>query len=221
MKAMVLENITDVMQNPSPLKLKELPVPAIKEDEVLIKVSACGVCHTELDEIEGRTPPSFFPVVLGHQVVGKIVDAGSKTKKLKLGDRVGVGWIYSSCGKCRFCIESNENLCEDFLATGRDANGGYAEYMKIREDFAFKIPDNFSDIEAAPLLCAGAIGYRSLRLTGMKNGMNLGLIGFGASAHIVIQLAQYMYPDSKVLFLQEVKKKGGFQKNSALTGQEI
>lgn len=198
MKAMLLEGITDMKDNPYPLKAKELPIPSIESDEVLIKVSVCGVCHTELDEIEGRTPPPFFPVVPGHQVIGRVVETGDKTKSLKTGDRVGVGWIYSACGKCRFCIGGNENLCDDFMATGRDANGGYAEYMKVKEDFAFKIPEVFSDLEAAPLLCAGAIGYRSLRLTGVKNGMNLGLIGFGASAHIVLQLARYMYPDLKV-----------------------
>jgi len=198
MRAMILEGTVDMREIPNPLKIAELPIPSINENEVLIEVSACGVCHTELDEIEGRTSPSIFPVVLGHQVVGKIVEAGNETKTLKVGDRVGVGWIYSSCGRCSFCKEGNENLCEDFKATGRDENGGYAEYMKVQEDFAFKIPRIFSDIEAAPLLCAGAIGYRSLRLTGIKDGMNLGLIGFGASAHIVIQLARFLYPQSKI-----------------------
>jgi len=198
MRAMILEGTVDMRENPNPLKKAELPIPSIKENEVLIKVSTCGVCHTELDEIEGRTSPSIFPVVLGHQVIGKIVETGRETKILKVGDRVGVGWIYSSCGTCRFCKDGNENLCEDFKATGRDANGGYAEYMKVHEDFAFKIPHIFSDIEAAPLLCAGAIGYRSLKLTGIKNGMNLGLIGFGSSAHIVIQLARFLYPQSKI-----------------------
>lgn len=197
MKAMILKKISNINDNNCPLEFADLPVPVFKENEILIKVSACGVCHTEIDEIEGRTPPPRFPVILGHQIVGKIEEAGKKVKKLKAGDRVGIGWIHSACGKCRFCLEGNENLCSEFKATGRDVNGGYAEYAAVPETFAYMIPGIFSDIEAAPLLCAGAIGYRSLRLTNMKNGDTLGLIGFGASAHIVLQMAQYMYPDSR------------------------
>ncbi|HEC31265.1 MAG TPA: alcohol dehydrogenase, partial [Deltaproteobacteria bacterium] len=166
-------------------------------NEILIQVSACGVCHTELDEIEGRTPPPVFPMVLGHQVVGKVVDKGQNVTRFQIGDRVGVGWIYSSCGNCEFCQKGEENLCPKFKATGRDANGGYAEYMVIPEDFAFPVPDFFSDTEAAPLLCAGAIGYRSLRLTGLKDGQNLGLTGFGASGHLVLKMVRHKYPNSK------------------------
>ncbi|MCX8109749.1 MAG: zinc-dependent alcohol dehydrogenase family protein [Syntrophorhabdaceae bacterium] len=198
MKAMILDGIYNLDEGAEPLRPADMPTPEPKEGEVLLRVSACGVCHTELDEIEGRTPPSDFPVILGHQVIGFVEKKGKNVSKLKEGERVGVGWIYSSCGRCRFCVEGNENLCEDFKATGRDANGGYGEFMVVNEDFAFKIPHVFTDIEAAPLLCAGAIGYRSLRLTGIKNGMNLGLIGFGASAHIVLQMARFRYPDSKV-----------------------
>jgi alcohol dehydrogenase, propanol-preferring len=198
MKAMVLNRISRLPEEKNPLSLVDLPVPVPKDEEVLVKVSACGVCHTELDEIEGRTPPPRFPIVLGHQVVGSIVETGKNVGKLTIGDRVGIGWIHSACGKCGFCLRGDDNLCEQFEATGRDAHGGYAEYTSVREDFAFKIPDVFADMEAAPLLCAGAIGYRSLRLTGLKDGDNLGLIGFGASAHIVIQLAQHKYPHSKV-----------------------
>jgi len=163
----------------------------------LIQVSACGVCHTELDEIEGRTPPPVFPMVLGHQVVGKVIDKGQNVTRFQIGDRVGVGWIYSSCGNCEFCQRGEENLCPEFKAMGRDANGGYAEYMVIPEDFAFPVPDFFSDTEAAPLLCAGAIGYRSLRLTGLKDGQNLGLTGFGASGHLVLKMVRHKYPNSK------------------------
>jgi len=198
MRTMVLNRTCSIIEDPHPLELVDLPVPVPKEDEVLVKVSACGVCHTELDEIEGRTPPPVFPVVLGHQIVGKIEKTGEEVKKLKVGDRVGVGWIHSACGTCRFCLEGDENLCAQFEATGRDFNGGYAEYAAVPEKFAYIIPDVFSDMEAAPLLCAGAIGYRSLRLTGMKDGDSLGLIGFGASAHIVLQMAQYKYPRSKI-----------------------
>lgn len=198
MKAMILDGIYSLNDVINPLKPADMPVPEPREDEILIRVSACGVCHTELDEIEGRTPPPEFPVILGHQVIGFVEKKGRNISRLREGDRVGVGWIYSSCGRCRFCREGNENLCEEFQATGRDANGGYAEYMTVKEDFAFKIPEVFSDTEAAPLLCAGAIGYRSLRLTGIKNGMNLGLIGFGASAHIVLQMSRHRYPDSRI-----------------------
>jgi propanol-preferring alcohol dehydrogenase len=156
------------------------------------------VCHTEIDEIEGRTPPTIFPIVLGHQVVGQVEETGEKVKGFKVGDRVGIAWIHSACGKCKHCREGNDNLCEKFGATGRDAHGGYAEYTTISEDYAFPIPEIFSDLEAAPLLCAGTIGYRSLRLTNMKDGDTLGLVGFGASAHLVIQMAKYKYPNSKI-----------------------
>jgi len=198
MKAMVLNEICSLRENKRPLKMVDLPIPVPGENEILVKVSACGVCHTELDEIEGRTPPPEFPVVLGHQVVGKVEKVGGKVRKHKIGDRVGIAWIFSACRKCSFCLEGNENLCEDFKATGRDANGGYAEYTTVPEDFAHKIPSSFSAVEAAPLLCAGAIGYRSLRLTGIRDGKTLGLTGFGASAHLVIQMARHQFPNSGV-----------------------
>ena len=212
MKAMVLKGISSFEENRNPLKMIDLPVPLPGEKEILVRVSACGVCHTELDEIEGRTPPPQFPVVLGHEVVGCVEERGSKANKFKIGDRVGIGWIYSACGKCRFCLQGQDNLCENFKATGRDANGGYAEYMVILEDFAYKIPGFFSDSEAAPFLCAGAIGYRSLRLTGIKDGQNLGLTGFGASAHLVMKMARHKYPASKVFVFARSKKERDFAK---------
>lgn len=199
MKAMVLEGIHDLKSTRNPLKLMDLPLPQTEDDELLIKVSACGVCHTEIDEIEGRTPPRKFPVVLGHQIVGRVVKKGKLVKSFEEGERVGVGWIGSSCEKCEFCRTQLENLCDEFLATGRDIDGGYAEYTKVKEGFAFKVPDAFSDEEAAPLFCAGAIGYRSLRLTKMEDGDTLALFGFGASNHLVIQMARYLFPSSKVL----------------------
>jgi alcohol dehydrogenase, propanol-preferring len=156
------------------------------------------VCHTELDEIEGRTPPSFFPIVLGHQVVGQVEEIGTKVKRFNIGDRVGIAWIHSACGQCKPCLEGNDNLCEKFIATGRDAHGGYAEYTIAPEDYVFPMPEIFSDLEAAPLLCAGTIGYRSLRLTNMKDGDILGLVGFGASAHLVIQMGRHKYPNAKI-----------------------
>lgn len=198
MKAMILDDVYDLKSVREPLRLFEMPIPELEEDEILIKVSACGVCHTELDEIEGRTPPPRYPMILGHQVVGVVVERGRLTRKFKEGDRVGVGWIGFSCGNCTFCLKGEENLCDRFLATGRDIYGGYAEYMKIREDFAFPIPEIFEDKEAAPLLCAGSIGYRSLRLSGAKEGETIGLIGFGASNHLVLQMAKHLYPKSEI-----------------------
>jgi len=198
MKAMVLKQLTDQEENPNPLQLVERPDPVPGAKELLIRVSACGVCHTELDEIEGRTPPPRLPVVPGHQVVGRVERVGSQARRFEIGERVGVGWIYSTCGRCRYCIEGNENLCPDFRATGRDVDGGYAEYMTVPEDFAHPIPALFSDLEAAPLLCAGAIGYRSLRLTGLQDRQNLGLTGFGASGHLVLKMVQQLYPRTKV-----------------------
>ena len=212
MKAMVLNNICSLKENKTPLSLTELPDPNPAEHEILIKVSACGVCHTELDEIEGRTPPTRFPMVLGHQIVGRVEKSGGKTNKFKIGDRAGVGWIHSACGKCRFCLEGNENLCEQFEATGRDANGGYAQYHLVQENFAYPIPEIFSDSEAAPLLCAGAVGYRSLRLTGIENGQNLGLVGFGASAHLVIQIARHRYPRSRIFVFARSETERTFAK---------
>lgn len=198
MKAMILNKICDLNENPSPLELADLPLPEPATNEIRLKVNACGVCHTELDEIEGRTPPPHFPVVPGHQVVGVIDKLGKDVSKFTTDDRVGVGWIFSACGRCDYCTNGYENLCDHFKATGRDANGGYAEYMTVPERYAYPIPESFSDAEAAPLLCAGAIGYRSLRLSGLGNHQNLGLNGFGGSAHIVLKMTNYNYPDSKV-----------------------
>jgi propanol-preferring alcohol dehydrogenase len=136
MKALILKEITSLTKNRSPLEPVDVPVPVPREHEVLIKVSVCGVCHTELDEIEGRTPPAKLPVILGHQIVGRIEKAGKGTDRFKIGLRVGVAWIFSACGACRFCTSGRENLCSDFRATGRDADGGYAEYATVPEAFA-------------------------------------------------------------------------------------
>jgi propanol-preferring alcohol dehydrogenase len=198
MKAMVLAQLAKMADNPQPLAWVELPDPVPGEREVLIKVSVCGVCHTELDEIEGRTPPPNLPVVPGHQVVGSIAAVGKQVSAFKAGDRVGVAWIFSACGECKFCRAGKENLCPDFCATGRDANGGYAEYMTAPDRFVYPIPAAFNDAEAAPLLCAGAIGYRSLRLAGLMDGGRLGLTGFGASGHLVLKMARYRFPRSEI-----------------------
>jgi propanol-preferring alcohol dehydrogenase len=197
MKAMLLNGIVDLRVS-DPLVMKDVPVPIPGSHEILVKVSACGVCHTEMDEIEGRTPPSHFPVIPGHQVVGRVVGTGERVSRFKEGDRVGVAWIFSACGECEYCRSGFENLCPHFKATGRDADGGYAEYMVVGEDYAYPVPDVFADTEAAPLLCAGTIGYRSVRLCNLKDGQNLGLTGFGASAHLVIRMVKQAYPGVNV-----------------------
>ena len=210
MKAMVLKKISDFQETQAPLEMVDLPDPVPGEGEVLIQVSTCGVCHTELDEIEGRTPPPEFPVVLGHEVVGRVAGAGKSATRFRAGNRVGVGWIYSACGTCGYCLSGNENLCEQFRATGRDANGGYAERMIVPEAFAYPIPDLFTDAEAAPLMCAGAIGYRSLRLADMEDGRNLGLTGFGASAHLVLAMARHLYPNSSIFVFARSEREQQF-----------
>lgn len=195
MKAVVIRRIAPIEE--SPLSYEDLPTPEPKGKDILIRVHVCGICRTELDEIEGRLKPRI-PVIPGHQVVGRVVEMGPEAGRFSVGDRVGVAWIYSSCGVCRFCRRGLENLCENFMGTGCDADGGYAEYMVVNEDYAYKIPAIFSDVEAAPLLCAGAIGYRALKLTGIEDGDVIGLYGFGSSAHIVFQLVRYLYPNSKI-----------------------
>lgn len=207
MKALILEKISLLQDNPSPLVLVEIPTPKPKPKEILVKISACGICHTELDEIEGRTSPKKLPIILGHQIVGRVEEKGKEAKRFEVGERVGIAWINSACGRCPFCLNGYENLCEDFKATGRDVDGGYAEYTVVSEDFAYPIPEIFSDTEAAPLLCAGVIGYRALRLTGIKDGEILGLFGFGASAHITLQVAKYLYPKSKVFVFTRPNQK--------------
>lgn len=192
MKAMVINRIVSLREDASPLEAVELPDPEPAAGEVRIRVSACGVCHTELDEIEGRTAPPRLPVVPGHEVIGRVDRCGAGATRFAPGTRVGVGWIHHSTGA------PDENLSPAFVATGRDVNGGYAGYLTVPETYACPVPDVFSDAEAAPLLCAGSVGYRSLRLAGLANGQPLGLTGFGGSAHIVLQLARHLYPASKV-----------------------
>ena len=217
MKAMLLESLADIRTHPTPLSFEEISEPKVNEGEVLIRITRCGVCHTELDEIEGRTPPPHLPVVLGHQVVGTIMEsdsssyskgmlsekrehtlAGTRAPLFQKGQRVGVAWVASACGTCKHCLLGNENLCAEFKATGRDINGGYAEYMKVRADFVHPIPDSISDSEAVPLLCAGAVGYRALKLCNLQDGQSLGLMGFGGSNHLVLKIAKYAYPNSKI-----------------------
>jgi propanol-preferring alcohol dehydrogenase len=205
MKAMLLDEISSVEEKP--LKLVDFPNPVAGQSQILVKVSACGVCHTELDEIEGRVSPSRLPMILGHEIVGRVESLGRGVKKFKKGDRVGIVWINWACGQCTFCLKGEENLCDKARWTGKDVYGGYAQYTVLSEEFAYPISEKFSDVKAAPLLCAGVIGYRALKLSGMEDGMVLGLYGFGASAHIVIQVTKYKYPDSMVFVFTRPEQK--------------
>jgi len=187
MKAMILRQFGPVEKNP--LELAEIPAPQPGPEDILIKVKVCGVCHTDLHTVEGELPEVKLPVVPGHQVVGVVENAGQGARRFKKGERVGAAWLHYACGRCVFCRRGQENLCENGRFTGYHVNGGYAEAMTVPDKFAYAVPAIFSDEEAAPLLCAGIIGYRALRLSEIRPGGSLGLYGFGASAHVAIQIA--------------------------------
>jgi len=219
MKAMVLKKPS--VAEEKPLELVDLPIPEPVDNQVLVKVSVCGACHTDLDEVEGRLIPSRLPIVPGHQVVGTVAEKGKAVTKFSIGDRVGVTWLYWSCGKCDFCRTGQENLCEQAKWTGKDANGGYAEYMVVCEDYAYLLPETFSDSQAAPLLCAGVIGYRTVRLAEIVDGEVIGLYGFGASAHIVIQVIKHKFPNCPVFVFTKTEQHGQLAKKlgAAWTGR--
>jgi propanol-preferring alcohol dehydrogenase len=189
MKAMVLSRTGDVSSNR--LELFDRPIPEPGSRQVLVKIHVCGVCRTDLHVIEGELPRVTLPLIPGHQAVGIVARIGSAVRDLREGDRVGIAWLQGTCGVCAFCTSGRENLCETARFTGYQVDGGYAEYAVVPEQFSYPIPQIFSDDEAAPLLCAGIIGYRALRLSGIKPGQRLGLYGFGASAHIAIQIARH------------------------------
>lgn len=172
-----------------PLKLTELPIPEPQPDQVLLKVHVCGVCRTDLHIIDGELEKPNLPLILGHQIVGTVVKNGTQTTKYPVGTRIGVPWLGHTCNCCRYCLAGKENLCSRALFTGYNLNGGYAEYAVADESFCFPIPDGFPDLQAAPLLCAGLIGYRSYRMS--ENAQKIGFYGFGAAAHILIQVANY------------------------------
>lgn len=189
MKAMVLQAARSIEK--MPLVLSDVPMPRPGPGQVRLRVRVCGVCHTDLHTVEGELALPKLPVIPGHQIVGIVDELGEGVARFKPGDRVGVAWLHSACGRCDFCRKGLENLCVEARFTGLHVDGGYAEYALAEERFAYPIPERFSDEEASPLLCAGIIGYRSLRLSGIKPGENLGLYGFGASAHIALQVARY------------------------------
>lgn len=189
MKAMLLSESAPIEQ--SPLALGDLPIPDPGRGQIRIRVRVCGVCHTDLHTVEGELALPKLPVVPGHQIVGVVDALGEGVTRFQVGDRVGVPWLHQTCGQCDFCRRGDENLCESAQFTGLHVDGGYAEYTLAPAGFAYPIPDAFSDAAASPLLCAGIIGYRSLRLSEVEPGQRLGLYGFGASAHIAIQIARH------------------------------
>ena len=190
MKAQILKKPASVEEGP--LEAVELPPPEPTGDQLRLRVQACGVCHTDLHTVEGELALPRLPIVPGHQIIGAVDAVGSSVTRFKEGDQVGVAWLNSTCGTCGYCLSERENLCENARFTGYHADGGYAEYAVVSQDFAYPVPQGFSPLEAAPLLCGGVIGYRALRLSEAKAGERLGLYGFGSSAHIVIQVARHM-----------------------------
>jgi propanol-preferring alcohol dehydrogenase len=189
MKACFLRTPTKVEKNP--LEYGEFSDPSPGPGEVLVRVKVCGVCRTDLHVIEGELPPKKSPVIPGHQVVGAIEKLGAGAKRFALGTRVGVAWLHKTDGTCEYCRRGEENLCEEPLFTGYSVNGGYAEYIVAPEAFIYALPNGFPDEQAAPLLCAGIIGYRCLKLAGVVRGEGLGFYGFGAAAHVAIQVARH------------------------------
>ncbi len=189
MRAMILEECRPADEQP--LRLVDVPKPTPGPGEVVVRVEACGVCHTDLHTVEGEITAPAMPIIPGHEVVGVVDELGEGCQRFQAGDRVGLAWLHEACGECERCERGLENLCENARFTGLDVNGGYAEFTKVPEAFAYAIPDVFEPAKAAPLLCAGIIGYRSLRLSAIDSGGRLGLYGFGASAHIAIQVARH------------------------------
>ncbi len=187
MKAMVLA--ANAAIETAPLKLEDLPDPVPGAGQVRLKVRCCAICRTDLHVIEGELPPRKLPLVPGHQIVGTVDQLGQGCRRLAVGQRIGVAWLRHTCGRCRFCTTGRENLCADQRFTGYHADGGYAEYALVAEDFAYPLPGGFGDLEAAPLLCAGIVGYRALKRCNLPEGGTLAIYGFGSSAHVIMQIA--------------------------------
>ena len=202
-----------------PLAPIERPMPEPGEGEIRIRVHVCGVCHTDLHIVEGDIPHPKLPIVPGHQIAGVVDARGPDTARFREGDRAGVPWLYSTCGACEYCLTGRENLCENARFTGYHVDGGFAETLIVPEAFAYRLPDGFDDLQAAPLLCAGVIGYRALRLSEIKSGQRLGLYGFGASAHIVIQIARHWGCEVYVFTRSEAHRRHARQLGAAWAGR--
>jgi propanol-preferring alcohol dehydrogenase len=190
MEALVLDRPGPVTTD-GPLRLKQLPEPVPDAGDLVVRVEACGVCRTDLQIVAGDLAPRRLPIVPGHQVVGEVEATGTETSGWSVGNRVGMGWLGGADGTCAWCRSGRENLCPNATFTGWDRNGGYAERIVVRGDFALRLPDAFSDLDAAPLLCGGVIGYRALKISGIRRGGRLGLFGFGASARLALQVARH------------------------------
>ncbi|HFD39790.1 MAG TPA: zinc-binding alcohol dehydrogenase family protein [Anaerolineae bacterium] len=217
MKAMVLREPKPAEENP--LSLTDLPLPAPRPGQVRLQVQVCGVCHTDLHLVEGEIALPKLPVVPGHQIVGLVDALGPGVDRFAPGERLGVPWLYSTCGRCDYCQRGLENLCDAAQFTGQHADGGFAEYMVVPADFAYPIPEGFPDEQAAPLLCAGIIGYRSLKLSEIEPGGRLGLYGFGASAHVTIQVARYWGCEVYVFTRSEEHQRHALELGAAWVGQ--
>lgn len=190
------------------LFLSDVPIPKPNNRQVLVKISACGICRTDLHILDGELPEIKYPLIPGHQIIGNVIEIGNSVNSISVGQRIGIPWLGGSCGKCYYCNNNKENLCDNALYTGYQINGGLAEYTVADADFCFPIPDKYPDKQAAPLLCAGLIGYRSYKMTG--DGKNIGFYGFGSAAHILIQIANY-----------ENKNVYAFTRKSDTEGQEF
>ncbi len=214
---MILKQPRPVAEHP--LAETDLREPTPGPTEIRIRVHACGVCHTDLHTVEGDLSLPKLPVVPGHQIVGVVEAVGADVTRFGLGDRVGVPWLHSTCGRCEYCERGVENLCDEARFTGLHADGGYAEYAIAPAEFSYPIPDGFPDLQAAPLLCAGIIGYRALRLSGVEPGRRLGLYGFGASAHVTIQVACHWGCEVYVFSRGEAHRKHAEELGAAWTGR--
>jgi alcohol dehydrogenase, propanol-preferring len=219
MKAMLLEQLAPI--DSAPLKLVDLPMPEPKQGEIRIKVRCCAICRTDLHVIEGELPRQKMPIVPGHQIVGTVEALGPGCTKYKAGQRVGVAWLRHTCGKCEFCKTGKENLCESARFTGYHADGGYAQYAIAPEAFCYGIPPGFSDIEAAPLLCAGIIGYRSFKRCQLPPGGKLGIYGFGSSAHVVMQIVKHRGDSVYVVTRGEKHRQLARQMGAAWVGDDV
>ncbi len=202
-----------------PLAETDLPLPKPGPGQVRLKVRACGVCHTDLHLVEGEINLPKLPVVPGHQIVGQVDSVGEGVTDMVLGERLGVPWLYSTCGACDYCQRGLENLCDRARFTGQHVDGGFAEYMVVPASFAYRIPAGFADDQAAPLLCAGIIGYRSLRLSDIRPGGRLGLYGFGASAHVTLQIAHHMGCEVHVFTRSKDHQRHALELGAAWVGQ--
>ena len=217
MKAQILHQ-TDSINN-APLVQEDLQQPALQPGYVRVRIRACGVCHTDLHLIEGELPDPKLPVIPGHEIIGVVDAVRDGANRYRPGDRVGIAWLYESCGTCRYCKMGLENLCESARFTGYTADGGYAEYIAVHEDYAYPIPETFTDVEAAPLLCAGVVGYRSLKLSDLEPGERLGIYGFGASGHICIQVARHWDCEVYVFTRSEAHKQHARDLGAAWVGE--